>query len=82
MATAYHELDTFTCTILNEFDRIKFTSIVSPQNLQLLARLSLDAGLELHDRRRRVCLGPQECEPHIAAHIIYQQQEVGVPGWC
>ena len=66
-------LNTFTCTILSEFDRGKFTSIVSPQNLQLLARLSLNAGLELHDCRRRVCFGPQECEPDIAAHIIYQQ---------
>ena len=74
--------NTFTYRMFSEFDRSKFPSIVSPQDLQLLARLTLNVSLELHDCRRRVCLGSQKREPHVAAHIVNQQQEVSVPGWC
>ena len=72
-------LDSFTCAMFTKLNGGELTPMVSAKHLELLAGLTLDGGLERHDRRRCVRLGAKEREPHEAAHVVDQQQEIGVP---
>lgn len=69
-------LDALFRSVEAELDGVELATTTSPQHTEFLPGLCLNARLEVPDRHRRLVLARQEVQPHVAATVVHQEEEV------